>query len=256
MHRRTEEVLLKVKRAKHHIADIDRQTHEFFASPSDPYPVVKEIDSETGDLVFKLGKCSPIPEDFPLIIADAIQNLRTSLNHLVFHLIRSNGNVPSSSSTFPFCKSAEQYKTESPRKIKGVAPETTKIFDALRPYPGGNDALYGLHDMSNIEKHRLLFVCGGMHVGTQVTAKLSLTETEFKIVLPAPFDWNYRLQDGAEIFRIFNDQLAHFDQNPRFTFNIAFGETESANPEPLLPPLQQLADFVAAIVLQFDRFMK
>lgn len=254
MHKRTEAILLKVKRAKHHISDMDRCVHNFFTGPVDPYPRIKEIDPETGDLIFKLGKCAPIPEDLPLIIGDAIQNLRASLDHLVYHLIRSNRQVPKTSSAFPFCKNAEQYKTESPRKIEGVPPETIDMFRALKPYPGGNDDLYGLHHMSNIEKHKLLFVCGGMHVGTTISAKLSPTPNEFKVVLPVPFDWNYRLQDGAEIFRIFQDQLAHFDQDPQFSFRIAFGETESPDPEPLLPPLPQLADFIHAIIVSFDRF--
>jgi hypothetical protein len=256
VHERTEKVLLKVKRAKHHIADLDARIHEFFTRKPHPYPIIREIDSETGDLVFKLGKCSPIPEDFPLIVGDAIQNLRASLDHLVSHLVRSNGCVPVTSTGFPFCKTSEKYKTEGPRKIDGIAPEAIPMFGALQPYPGGNDGLYGLHEMSNIDKHRLLVVCACMHVGTTVTMTLSPTPTEFKIALPAPMKWDYRLEDGAEIFRIFEDQITNFNQDPDFSFRIAYGETESPDVSRMLPPLHQLADFVGAIILQFDRFMK
>ena len=102
---------LKVKRAKQHIADLDRRIHLFFTGPPNPYPIVKETDSETGDLVFKLGKCVPIPEDFPLIIGDALQNLRTALDHLVWQLILSNGGTPKTTSGFPIMESAEKYKS-------------------------------------------------------------------------------------------------------------------------------------------------
>jgi hypothetical protein len=112
-----------------------------------------ESDPGTGDVVFKLGKCSPIPEDFPLIIGDVLQNLRTALDHLVWQLILSNGGTRIVASAFPISKNIGQHKADSPGKTKGMAPEAIQMIDALKPYGGGNEDLFGLHLLNNADKH-------------------------------------------------------------------------------------------------------
>jgi hypothetical protein len=257
MNERTEIVRLKVKRAKHHIADLDRQIHLFFIGKPNPYPLIREVDPEFGDLVFKLGKCSPIPEDFPLIIGDILQNLRTALDHLVWQLILSNGSVPKvPASGFPIMKSAGEYKSKSPRKVNGMAPEAIKMIDALKPYCEGSEDLFGLHILNNADKHRLLLVVGAAHTATRVTVRLSPTPREFRVALPAPLKWSYPLKDGTELYRIFKDDISDFEQDPQFTFQIAFGDAEVMNGEPLLPPLHQLANLIDAIIIKFDAFLK
>jgi hypothetical protein len=254
MHRRTEAVRLKVGRAREHITDLDRRIHNFFAGPPNPYPILKSIDAETGDTVFKLGSCAPVPRDFPLLIGDALQNLRTALDHLVWQLIISNGEVPDErNSQFPMNKSADEYKASSPRKIKGVAPEVANMIDKLRPYGGGNEDLYGLHLLNNVDKHRLLLMCGAAHAGLTVQVQLSPTPTEFRI--PIPVQWSYPLKDGDEIYRVPKDATT-LSTEPRFSFRIAFGDAEAMGSEPLLPPLAQLANYVDAVVMAFDKFMK
>jgi hypothetical protein len=257
MNDKTARVRRKVERARQHIADLDRRIHLFFTGPPNPYPIVKETDSETGDLVFKLGKCAPIPDDFPLIIGDALQNLRTALDHLVWQLILSNGNTPKIGTTgFPLMKSAEEYKTDSPRKVKGMAPEAIRMIDALKPYGGGNEDLFGLHLLNNVDKHRLLLMCGAAHIATNVKVELSLTPQWFHVALPMPFQWTYPLKDGKEIFRILKEEVSRFDQNPDFSFRIAFGDAEVMDSEPMLPPLHRLADLIDAIIVHFDGFLK
>jgi hypothetical protein len=254
MHNRTEAVRLKVKRAKHHIAEMDRRIHLFFTGQPNPYPILKEIDPETGDAVFKLGKCSPIPEDFPLIIGDVLQNLRSALDHLVWQLILSYGNPPKiGASGFPISKSAKEYEYESPRKIKGMAPEAMKMIDALKPYSGGNEDLFGLHILNNADKHRLLLLVGAAHLSTALQIQLSPTPTEF--IIPMPFQLTYPLNDGAVIYRI-PKWASNFKDDPKFTFRIAFGDAEVMGSDPMLPPLDQLANLIDAIIIRIDKFMQ
>src|SRR5215467_5532663 len=40
--------------------------------------------------------------------------------------------------------------------IKTFAPQAVKLMDALKPYKGGNDVLWHLSRLNNIDKHRLL----------------------------------------------------------------------------------------------------
>ena len=130
------------------------------------------------------------------------------------------------------------------------------MIDALQPYGGGNEDLFGLHLLNNTDKHRLLLICGAAHIATTVKAELSPALQQFHIALPMPFNWTYPLKDGTEIFRIFKEEISRFDQNPNFTFRIAFGDAEVFGGEPMLPPLHQLADLIDAAIMGFDRFMK
>lgn len=40
---------------------------------------------------------------------------------------------------------------------KGMCPKAIKAIDALKPYKGGNDALWRIHELDNIDKHCALF---------------------------------------------------------------------------------------------------
>jgi hypothetical protein len=150
-------------------------------------------------------------------------------------------------------KNAEEYKSESPRKIKGMAPEVIEMIDALKPYGGGNEDLFGLHLLNNADKHRLLLVVGAAHIAT--TVQIELSPTPQKVRIPAPLDWSYPLKDGTELYRI-PKQASHFKDDPQFSFQIAFGDAEVMNGEPLLPHLHQLADLIDAIIIRFDGFLK
>jgi hypothetical protein len=255
MNDRTRLVGLKVKRAKHHIVDLEGRIGTFFRSEPNPYPITKEHDSEAGDLVYKLGKCSPIPEDFPLIIGDVLQNLRTALDHLVWQLILSNGGTPNTRSGFPIAKTLKEYEVESPRKVAGMARKAIEMIDELKPYCGGNEDLFGLHLLNNADKHRILLVVGAAHIATSVKLPLSLTPKEFPIALPAPLDRSYPLKDGTELYRVFKEDIPNFPEDPQFRFQIAFGDAEIMNGEPLLPPLHQLADSVDRIIMSFDKLL-
>src|SRR5438132_5583994 len=50
----------------------------------------------------------------------------------------------------------EQEKQPDPRQdaTSGAA------IDALRPYKGGNDVLWQLHELNNVDKHRLILTVG------------------------------------------------------------------------------------------------
>lgn len=46
--------------------------------------------------------------------------------------------------------------------MNGARQETFEAIDALKPYKGGNDPLWMLYRLNNIEKHRLLITVGSM----------------------------------------------------------------------------------------------
>jgi hypothetical protein len=252
---RTELVRIKVKRAKHHIEYFNRRIDDFFRGPPNPYPVMREDDPKTGDLIFKLGECLPISEDFPAIIGDILQNLRTALDHLAWQLVLANGKTPTSQTAFPIAENPEKFEAMLGRKVEGMSTNAINKIRALHPYGGANEDLWGLHQLNNTDKHRLLFVVGAAHTGVEVDVTKLFSGINIRTVqfMLKPADYAWPLKNGKELYRILKEtRKAHVDENPNFVVQIAFGDAEVMEGEPIFPPLHQLADFIDSIVLSFD----
>jgi hypothetical protein len=61
---------------------------------------------------------------------------------------------------FPIAEILTKYEADNARKVRGMRPEAVKEIDRLKPYKDGNDALWRIHELDNIDKHRTLFTCG------------------------------------------------------------------------------------------------
>jgi hypothetical protein len=67
-------VYLKIERAKKHISDIEVANNAFSEANRDAFQV--DNDANTGDEVYRVAFREQIPRDLPLVIGDAIHNLR------------------------------------------------------------------------------------------------------------------------------------------------------------------------------------
>ena len=72
---------MKIGRARQHIEELRRALTEY--ANSVPCTVVREADpDEPGWLRARIdGEPKPIPDEVPLILGDAVHNLRTSLDY-------------------------------------------------------------------------------------------------------------------------------------------------------------------------------
>jgi hypothetical protein len=65
----------------------------------------------------------------------------------------------------------------------------------------------------------------------------------------------FPLEDGTEIYRIparlRDNPLAQMHMNPEFSFDVAFGEVEVVEGEPIIPTLHQLIEFVEGFIKLF-----
>lgn len=71
-----------------------------------------------------------------------------------------------------------------------------------------------------------------------------------------PADRQYPLQDGAEVFRIKTAARSTTDVNLQFVFEVAFGEGDILQDEPLVPPLEQLVQMVQQLVELFRPLLR
>lgn len=111
-----------------------------------------------------------MPSHWPLLAGEAIQNLRSALDHLVYE--KSGGNRRTQ---FPIFTDACEFQVLSPRKLKGV-PETVRAkIEEVQPYRfepvhAAEHPLAQLSSLSNLDKHRVLttFVSSVTHEGVGV----------------------------------------------------------------------------------------
>src|SRR6266851_4415181 len=154
---RIDGIRLKIARAQKHILDLEKELTVFLSS--DPYEFRRDFEHNI-HTAFRLIRSTPIPPSFALITGDAIQNLRTTLDHLVWQLVEVEVGKPAKPKriSFPIYGSLEEYETGFPEKMKAMklGPTTVAALAALKPYRGGNDTLWLISELNNIDKHRLL----------------------------------------------------------------------------------------------------
>lgn len=109
-----------------------------------------------------------VPFNVPATACDVIHNLRSSLDHLAYQLACAGTPEaePSRFVSFPIFEDAVKYESGKASRVVGMRPNAVCAIDVLKPYRGGNELLWRLHDLSNIEKHRLVVTVGCDHLFT------------------------------------------------------------------------------------------
>ncbi len=238
------EIRLKLSRAEKHICDLDSAIRLFCESK--PYILTAKPHriAELDHISFIVESVQPIPSDISLIIGDTVHNLRSALDHLAYQLVLANGESPSRNTEFPIGDPAKEYTTSiHGGKIHGMASEAKDIIRSIQPSNTGNMTLWNLHTLDIADKHRLL-----------VTAHQRLEQWAAG---PIVFEtYPLPLMEGESVMNIPRstyERYAHEDY--QIAIDIAFGETEIAAYEAVVPYLRQTADIVSDTIRLFDRFL-
>jgi len=260
-------VWIKVERAKHHFRDLQTLVERFLEAK--PYRAVPYDEPDTGDLVHRIEVFDQPPLFWSAIAGDCVHNLRSSLDLLVCEMVRAEGNPVGEQNGFPIFKSANAFKSGHAAKVNGAPKAAVDLIKHAKPYQGENNPFWRLHQLDIADKHKLLVPVGMAHKGTTNTYTMAdVLEaypgvTTFKIhelptaqglgiVVP---QLTFPLEDGAEIYRISaplrTDPVAQMHMNPKFGFEVAFGEVEVVEGEPIIPTLGGLITFVEGFVKLF-----
>jgi hypothetical protein len=143
--------------------------------------VVPKFNAETNRHEFIAILPDP-PGDLSLPLGDAIHNLRSVLDHIVYALVLANPNrplgTPNDATMFPICDTLEGYRRQVDKRgrLRGVLPDAVTVIDRAQPYHRRNAAgrhrrhpLWVLNALENIDKHRRLALIGNVGLdGTTV----------------------------------------------------------------------------------------
>lgn len=147
---------LKIERAKHHINDLHSRIGAFAAT--DFYSIIVDENADSGEHTLKIEVRDPLPNDLAVIVGDAAHNLRSALDIAVNEVVLRSLGRYDYFTKFPFRKTRDDLiAVISGALINQASKEVVKfIVDVIKPYKGGNDALWALHDLNDLDKHRLL----------------------------------------------------------------------------------------------------
>jgi hypothetical protein len=267
-------VWIKLERAREHISKLEALVEGF--KQSNPYGVISYCELGTGDLVFRVRASHQPPLWWSAILGDAIHNLRSSLDLLVCELVRAEGNEVELNTGFPVFRSAtacaNAFNPGPPRQVKGAPQPAIDLIKAANPYNGANNAFWRLHQLDITDKHKLLVPVGmtqGLIVHDMGLILANNSDLADKLTTPqklsTPPDLSipqrqFPLEDGAEIYRVpargRDDLMTQMHMHPQFVFEVAFGEGEVVEGEPLYPTLHQLAHFVEGFTELFPPLFK
>ncbi len=168
---RLDGALTKVERAKQHVGDLEAELRAFHGT--NPYVVAAKRNPETHQLVYYVASVQEVPRSISAIAGDVLQNLRSALDHLAYQLVCSGlGREPTEQEAraiaFPIARSAQELESLVPGKVKGASQSAMDAIKAAKPCKGRNDALWLIHSLNNIDKHRLLIAVRLTSASTRV----------------------------------------------------------------------------------------
>lgn len=263
----------KIRRARKHLGELDEKIRVF--TNTEPYAVVVEFDTQATKHPVRLrrqGDAAPSPQ-LPLIAGDAIHNLRTSLDHLVYALGERGGGAGPTTG-FPVIKDPKDFRLKEETLLKGVPVAERARIEALQPYnvvydiaqrTSVNDSnlpmvILIVNRLNNWDKHRLLLPVVGV-APSFVPVLRGITEYEIE---PATPGWT-RMEDGAVLFWIIATVTARqVEMESQPPYSVVFGNPDTTHTDPLklwedrwtgavsVPDLELFADIFEALIRSFE----
>lgn len=237
-----QEPKLKVRRAEQHIQECRAKCDAFFQSK--PFSIFHDPNPGGVGYKTKLRLEKPIPDEISVIVGDVLFQLRSALDVLACCLATANGASNTKGTYFPFAADVTEYELlATQRKIAKLSTRHQNLIRGLAPYRGGNDLLWSLNALCNIDKHNRLIAVGGM--GGRINS-LRLTGGQYYV--PAP-KWQALDQDIVLIVGVAGTPP---EIKVEFSFNIEFREVDHVKGKPVATVLSNYSDLVSRIIAAFD----
>ena len=152
-----ESAKLKIKRAKQHIIELNRVVDTY--SAQHPLRIFRSFDGKASQVTYRVKAKIPMPTEIPLVIGDAIHNLRSALDLLIYEMVGDKCETAGQRKNvqFPFSKSAQSLGgTIKTRQVHRAGEKVVQEIHGLEPYPGGNETLYAIYTLDVTDKHKLI----------------------------------------------------------------------------------------------------
>ena len=249
MRNRRDGIKLKIKRAKDLIRDLESIIVSFFDEV--PYTYSAELLPHISHYAIRLATVEPLPDSIPIVVGDAIHNLRSALDHLAWQLVEAGGGSPNDRTSFPIVaadsKAPQRYASAVGQGELGkMDPKASTLLKSVQPYNSSDNTLTAIHHLDIWDKHRLIVAVYAM-LGAWGLKNPKIWFGDLGLGKP--------IQVGDEICRIPQGTWERSCDNIRFGFYAAFGGPEIVKGESVLEMLNKMSDMVTVTVEKFEPFL-
>ena len=207
----------KLDRAIEQLETLKAQADRFVETQ--PYTITVQYEAEAGCYVVRFRGRRGVPLESSILVGETVHNLRSALEHVAWLLAWSNADDSASLRkpeerklvTFPVAKDSDAFHNHSLRPL--ISAEAEAAIQPLQPYVGrlpehvANHPLVGLHELWNIDKHRVIHGGIGMMDFSEVSWQPKAIAKEDLDALAEGFETEIipregPLEDGAEIAHV------------------------------------------------------
>lgn len=154
--------IAKIRRTYEQIAEFERDLADFIARKRYELEVIGDRELDIDIWRFKFDKF--IPDDFSVITGEILHNLRSALEQCLVETCIQIGSKSESGISFPFGNCVQEFESALNRQKK-IPCILRSYISELKPYLGGNDILWILHETNRRDKHRIGLVPVNLGVG-------------------------------------------------------------------------------------------
>ena len=245
----------KLAWSSQHLHALDLEIHDFIRQ----HPLSARCEQEGDSRRFRViaNDYPLLPPHWPLMVGDAIHNLRGALDHLIWALtdkaVAKGGPRPNSTEAlkigYPACLKHGAYfgvgdnlgNGARKRQVGWIGDDALAVVDSTQPYLSGEDAhnhpLAVLASFSNEDKHRNLIASAALASSIQFTIRNTPNATGRFVLTSVSFvrpgDWWFH--SGADLGTAeLGDGSTHrpgdVELIPDFTGTVAFRQKGPSTP--------------------------
>ena len=162
----------KLRRAQIHL----KQAQAIYTAYVDdnPYTTFRDMDSDGWHRI-GIATIKAWPPELALVLGDAANCLRASLDHLAFACVIGKPNPKEEKAIeFPILNTTQQFQSTMGKLSKWLSPSALPLFEEFQPGPSPKSPdvryLEILREVNNRDKHRALSIIYGLAKRTSVIA--------------------------------------------------------------------------------------
>lgn len=249
-------IVAKVDRAGEHVDALYAEIRHW--AEGRPYTLLSEPEgpSQQHRIYLHFRDVPPNTQHWGLLLGDAVHNLRSALDHLVYALaVRESGQDPPLAARhlgFPITTAAEEWRGQKHTKTRGLSPEMRALVKSVQPFSsvGGDpdaDLLAILSRLDIADKHRTAVPVAVLPHGFQGYVR-TITEGPVTFTfLPAD------LKENSTVLSITGEAVTEVEEDPASLLAIALDVGLQA-PVEIATLMDQLFARVVHVLTQFHRF--
>jgi hypothetical protein len=203
-------------------------------------PVIED-DFEPGQQRVKIVRIAEFPPSIPLIVGDAVHNLRTAFDYIMVAITGMDWMaLPVGKTRNDIISKSTHYGT-----IETAFPLLAKfIIDEIQPYYRGQFRLWELSELDRIDKHRLILptINQAHRLGMKVEDQ-SGKRSDVWFTTSDRFSTTQTFRGPVKI---------HREGDP--ALSVSFGPGTPLEGHPVLETLDQFAELALQAIERFERF--